>query len=55
MTFLKEVGHELSRQCEGCHSAAMVTGEIKGPGLKGLSPMASGNIDEKGRAQKDYF
>src|SRR3990172_11381265 len=37
----KAVGHDVTRQCEGCHSpAGMATGEIKGPGLKGLSPMA---------------
>ncbi|MDX9710073.1 MAG: cytochrome c family protein [Trichloromonas sp.] len=42
---VKAVGHEISRQCEGCHSgAAVVTGEIKGPGLKGLSPMALAGV-----------
>lgn len=42
---VKAVGHEVTRQCEGCHSAAgMVTGEIKGPGLAGLSPMALGGV-----------
>lgn len=42
---VKAVGHEISRQCEGCHSpAGVVTGEIKGPGLKGLSPMALGGV-----------
>jgi hypothetical protein len=41
----KAVGHDVTRQCEGCHSAAgMVTGEIKGPGLKGLSPMAVAGV-----------
>jgi hypothetical protein len=41
----KAVGHDVTRQCEGCHSAAgMVTGEIKGPGLKGLSPMALAGV-----------
>ncbi|HEY6009588.1 MAG TPA: multiheme c-type cytochrome, partial [Geobacteraceae bacterium] len=41
----KAVGHEITRQCEGCHSpAGMVTGEIKGPGLKGLSPMAAAGV-----------
>jgi hypothetical protein len=41
----KAVGHEISRQCEGCHSpAGVVTGEIKGPGLKGLSPMALAGV-----------
>ena len=38
---VKAVGHEVSRQCEGCHSAAgVVTGEIKKPGIANLSPMA---------------
>jgi hypothetical protein len=42
---VKAVGHEVSRQCEGCHSAAgMVTGEIKGAGLKGLSPLATAGV-----------
>lgn len=41
----KAVGHEISRQCEGCHSpAGVVTGEIKGPGLKELSPMAMAGV-----------
>jgi hypothetical protein len=41
----KAVGHDISRQCEGCHSpAGVVTGEIKGPGLKGLSPMALAGV-----------
>ena len=38
---VKSVGHEISRQCEGCHSpVGMVTGEIKGAGLSGLSSIA---------------
>ena len=42
---VKAVGHNISRQCEGCHSpAGVVTGEIKGPGLKGLSPMAMAGV-----------
>ena len=42
---VKAVGHEISRQCEGCHSpAGMVTGEIKGPGIAGLSPMALAGV-----------
>ncbi len=42
---VKAVGHTISRQCEGCHSgAAMMSGEIKGPGLKGLSSMALGGV-----------
>ncbi len=41
----KAAGHEVTRQCEGCHSpAGMVTGEIKGPGFKGLSPMALAGV-----------
>ncbi len=35
---VKAVGHDVTRQCEGCHSPdGMVTGEIKGPGIAGLS------------------
>ncbi len=42
---VKAVGHEISRQCEGCHSpAGVVTGEIKGPGLKGLGPVARAGV-----------
>ncbi|OHB32707.1 MAG: cytochrome C [Desulfuromonadaceae bacterium GWC2_58_13] len=42
---VKKVGHEISRQCEGCHSpAGVVTGEIKGPGNKGLSSMALAGV-----------
>lgn len=42
---VKAVGHKITRQCEGCHSpAGMVTGEIKGAGLKGLSPMALAGV-----------
>ncbi|MDW7771367.1 MAG: cytochrome c family protein [Desulfobulbaceae bacterium] len=42
---VKAVGHEISRQCEGCHSAAgVVTGEIKKPGLAGLSSMALNGV-----------
>ncbi|NVN99382.1 MAG: cytochrome C [Geobacteraceae bacterium] len=41
----KAVGHTITRQCEGCHSpAGMVTGEIKGAGLKGLSEMALAGV-----------
>jgi hypothetical protein len=41
----KAVGHDVTRQCEGCHSpAGMATGEIKGPGLKGLGPMALAGV-----------
>ncbi len=38
---VKAVGHEISRQCEGCHTpAGVVTGEVKGQGITGLSDMA---------------
>lgn len=38
---VKAVGHDISRQCEGCHSpVGMMRGEIKGPGLTGLSSLA---------------
>ena len=42
---VKAVGHDVARQCEGCHTAAaMVEGEIKGPGLKGLSDLALAGV-----------
>lgn len=42
---VKAVGHDITRQCEGCHSpAGMVTGEIKGPGNAGLSEMALAGV-----------
>jgi hypothetical protein len=42
---LKAVGHEVTRQCEGCHSpAGVLNGEIKGPGLTGLSPLALAGV-----------
>ncbi|PLX50835.1 MAG: cytochrome C [Desulfobulbaceae bacterium] len=42
---IKAVGHDIARQCEGCHTpAAMVQGEIKGAGLKGLSPLAKAGV-----------
>lgn len=42
---IKAVGHEVAKQCEGCHTAAaVVTGEIKGTGLKGLSPLALSGV-----------
>ncbi len=41
----KAAGEDIARQCEGCHSpAGMVTGEIKKPGIAGLSPMASNGV-----------
>lgn len=42
---VKAVGSDITRQCEGCHSAAaMVTGELKKPGLAGLSPLARAGV-----------
>ena len=42
---VKAVGHDVARQCEGCHSpAGMVTGEIKGPGYAGLGDMALAGV-----------
>jgi Cytochrome c554 and c-prime len=42
---VKAVGHEIARQCEGCHSpAGMVSGEIKKPGISGLSPVALAGV-----------
>jgi len=42
---VKAVGHDISRQCEGCHSpAGVVTGEIEGPGNAGLSEMAMAGV-----------
>jgi len=42
---VKAVGHEVARQCEGCHSpAGMVTGEIAKPGLAGLGAVALSGV-----------
>jgi len=42
---VKAVGTVITKQCEGCHSpAGMLTGEIKGAGLAGLSPMALAGV-----------
>ncbi len=42
---VKNVGRDVARQCEGCHSpAGMVTGEIKKPGLSGLSAVAIAGV-----------
>ncbi|SLM28622.1 Cytochrome c family protein [Desulfamplus magnetovallimortis] len=42
---VKSVGKEISRQCEGCHTpAAVVKGEIKDVGLKGLSSLALAGV-----------
>jgi hypothetical protein len=41
----KAVGHEVTKQCEGCHSpAGVVTDEIKGPGFKGLGRVALAGV-----------
>lgn len=42
---IQEVGPDIARQCKGCHSpAGVVTGELTGAGLKGLSPMALAGV-----------
>jgi len=42
---VKAVGHDIARQCEGCHSpVGVVTGEVKGPGLTGLSSQALNGV-----------
>ena len=42
---IEAVGHGVAKQCEGCHTAAaVVTGEVKGAGLEGLSPMAMAGV-----------
>lgn len=42
---IEAVGHDVAKQCEGCHTAAaVVTGEVKGAGLEGLSPMAMAGV-----------
>ncbi|MEA3467651.1 MAG: cytochrome c family protein [Thermodesulfobacteriota bacterium] len=42
---IEAVGHDVAKQCEGCHSAAaVVTGEVKGAGLKDLSPLAMAGV-----------
>lgn len=42
---IKKAGHEIAKQCEGCHTpAAVVKGEIKGAGLTGLSPLAMAGV-----------
>ncbi len=41
----KEMGADLTRQCEGCHTPiGVVTGEVSGPGLTGLSPVALAGV-----------
>lgn len=42
---VKAVGHDIARQCEGCHSpVGVVTGEVKAPGLTGLSSVALNGV-----------
>lgn len=42
---VKEVGSGISKHCSSCHTpAATVTGEIKGPGLSGLSAVAKAGV-----------
>ncbi|BCS53449.1 multiheme c-type cytochrome [Geobacter sp. SVR] len=42
---VKAVGHEVSRQCEGCHSPiGVLTGEVKQPGLAGLSSLGMNGV-----------
>ena len=42
---IKAVGHDIAKQCEGCHTpAAVVKGEIKGAGITGLSPLALSGV-----------
>jgi len=42
---IEAVGHDVAKQCEGCHTAAaVVTGEVKGSGLKDLSPIAMAGV-----------
>ncbi len=41
----QEMGPNLTRQCEGCHTPiGVVTGEVTGPGLTGLSPLALAGV-----------
>lgn len=42
---VESVGNAVSRQCEGCHTpAAVLNGEVKGSGLKGLTPLALAGV-----------
>lgn len=42
---VQKAGHGIAKQCEGCHTpAAVVKGEIKGAGLKGLSSLALAGV-----------
>lgn len=41
----KAAGPDVTRQCEGCHSpVGMITGETRGAGLAGLSPIALAGV-----------
>lgn len=41
----KALGKEITTHCASCHTpAGTVTGEVTGPGLKGLSPMAKAGV-----------
>ncbi|NTW88739.1 MAG: cytochrome C [Desulfobulbaceae bacterium] len=42
---VKGLGHDIARQCEGCHTpAGVVTEEIKGAGVSGLSDVAVSGV-----------
>jgi hypothetical protein len=42
---VKAVGHDIARQCEGCHSpVGVVTGQVKGPGLTGLNSISLNGV-----------
>lgn len=42
---VKAVGHDIARQCEGCHSPiGVVTGAVKGPGLANLPATALNGV-----------
>ena len=42
---VKAVGHDVARQCEGCHTpVGVVTGEVKKPGISGLSSIALNGV-----------
>ncbi|MBU0965685.1 MAG: cytochrome c family protein [Proteobacteria bacterium] len=42
---VKAAGHDIARQCEGCHSpVGVVTGQVKGPGLTGLNSIALNGV-----------
>lgn len=42
---VKAVGKPIARHCSSCHTAAAtVTGEVSGPGVSGLSPLAKAGV-----------